>query len=94
MNNYESVLILNADLNKKEIQITLKEFSDFINKYGKVNKVDEVGLKKLAYEINKHKEGYYVVILFELESENISQLERLYRYSENVLKFITVKQEN
>lgn len=93
MNNYESVLILNGNLNKKEIQTTLKEFSNFINKYGKVSNVDEIGLKKLAYEINKHKEGYYVVILFELESENIGQLERLYKYSENVLKFLTVKQE-
>lgn len=93
MNNYESVLILKGNLNKKEIQITLKEFSDFINKYGKVSNVDEVGLKKLAYEINKHKEGYYVVILFELKSASISQLERLYKYSENVLKFLTVKQE-
>lgn len=93
MNNYESVLILKGDLNKKEIQTTLKEFSNFINKYGKVNNVDEIGLKKLAYEINKHKKGYYVVILFELESENIGQLERLYKYSENVLKFITIKQE-
>lgn len=93
MNNYESVLILKGNLNKKEIQTTLKEFSNFINKYGKVSNVDEVGLKKLAYEINKHKEGYYVVILFELESASISQLERLYKYSENVLKFLTVKQE-
>lgn len=94
MNNYEAVLILKGNLNKKEIQATLKEFSNFINKNGKVLNVDEVGLKRLAYDIDKHKEGYYVVILFELESENIGELERLYRYSENVLKFITVRQED
>ena len=93
MNNYESVLILKGDLNKKEIQTTLKEFSNFINKHRKVHSIDEVGLKKLAYDIEKYKEGYYVVISFELDSAFICELERLYKYSENVLKYITVKQE-
>ena len=92
MNKYESVLILKGDLNKKETHTTIKEFTSFINKSGKVLNVDKVGLKKLAYDIEKYKEGYYVVILFELQS--VEELQRLYRYSENVLKFITIKQED
>lgn len=94
MNNYESVFILKGNLDKKEIQETIKEFTTFINKNGKVSNVDEVGLRRLAYDIDKHKEGYYVVLLFELQGEKVGELERLYRYSDNLLKFITVKQEN
>lgn len=94
MNNYESVLILKGYLNKKEIQTTIKEFTSYINKNGKVLNVDEVGLKRLAYDIDKHKEGYYVVIMFELDGACVCELERLYRYSEKVLKFITLKQED
>ena len=94
MNNYESVFILKGNLDKNEIQKTIKEFTTFINKNGKVNNVDEVGIRKLAYDIGKQKEGYYVVLLFELLGEKIGELERLYRYSDNVLKFITIKQKN
>ena len=50
-------------------------------------------LQKLAYEIQKNKEGYYVVINFEAKPELIAELERQYRITDSVIKFIVVKIE-
>jgi small subunit ribosomal protein S6 len=53
-----------------------------INKQGKVEKVEEVGKKKLAYEIKKNAEGIYVEFYFEAEPELIKELERNYRITD------------
>ena len=70
-----------------------QKFTDIINNDGKVEKVEELGKKRLAYEVKKNKEGYYVVINFEANPELISELERNYRIMDEVIKFITVRAE-
>ena len=72
----------------------ITKFTDLINDNGKVENVDEIGRKKLAYEIKKQSEGYYVVYTFEANPEFISELERIYRITDNVMKFITVRKED
>ena len=67
--------------------------SGFAKKVEKVEKVEELGKKRLAYEVKKNKEGYYVVINFEANPELISELERNYRIMDEVIKFITVRAE-
>ena len=47
--------------------------------------------RKLAYEINKNKEGYYVVYDFEANPKLIAELERNYRITDEIIKFIVVK---
>ena len=93
MNKYESVIIVNPNLEEESVKKLIKKFSDLINTDGKVESVDEVGKKKLAYEINKNKEGYYVVFKFEAKSSLIAELERNYRITDEVIKFIVVKEE-
>ena len=65
-----------------------------INNEGKVESVDELGKKRLAYEIMKNKEGFYVVFNFEAKPELIAELERNYRIEDSVMKFITVRKED
>ena len=91
MNKYESVIIINPSGDEESIKKLLQGFTDLINSDGNVEKVEETGLKKLAYEINKNKEGYYVIINFESNPTLVSELERKYRIADEVLKFITVK---
>ena len=91
MNQYESVIIINASLEEAKIKAVIEKFSTLIGENGKVEKVEEVGSKKLAYEINKQKEGYYVVIHFEAKPAFIAELERSYRITDEVIKFIVVK---
>ena len=93
MNKYESVVIINPNLENEAIQALIKKFSDLINKDGKVDSVDELGKKKLAYEIKKNKEAHYVVLHFESNPNAITELERIYRITDDVIKYIVVKEE-
>ena len=93
MNKYESVIIINPTVDEEGIKALIAKFTEIINNAGKVESVDEIGKKKLAYEIMKQKEGYYAVFNFEAKSELIAELERNYRIDDNIMKFITVKKE-
>lgn len=94
MNKYESIIIINPSLEEQGIKDVITKFTDLINSDGKVENVEEMGRRKLAYEIQKHKEGYYVVYTFEANPEFISELERIYRITDNIMKFITIRKED
>ena len=65
-------------------------FTGIINENGKVESVEHIGKKRLAYEIMKNKEGYYTVFNFEAKPELIAELERNYRITDDVIKFICI----
>ena len=91
MNKYESVVIINPNVEENGLKALIEKFSTLINTDGKVEQVNELGKKKLAYEINKNKEGYYIVFEFEAKPSLIAELERNYRITDEVIKFIVVK---
>ena len=93
MNKYESVVIINPNVDEEGIKGLIKKFTDLINKDGKLENAEELGLKKLAYEVQKNKEGYYVVFHFDANPTLISELERNYRITDEVIKFMTIKVE-
>lgn len=93
MNKYESVVIINPAVEEDKVKELSQKFTDIINNDGKVEKVEDLGKKKLAYEVKKNKEGYYVVINFDANPNLISELERNYRIMDEVIKFITIKAE-
>ena len=70
MNKYESVIIINPSLEEEGIKGLIQRFTDLINTDGKVETVEQMGKKKLAYEVKKNKEAYYVVFKFHY-SQNI-----------------------
>ena len=94
MNKYESVIIINPSLEEQGIKDVITKFTDLINSDGKVENFDEMGRRKLAYEIKKQSEGYYVVYTFEANPEFITELERIYRITDSVMKFITIRKED
>ena len=53
-----------------------------------------MGKKKLAYEVKKNKEGFYTLINFESKPDAIAELERIYRITDEVIKFIVVRKED
>ena len=91
MNKYESVVIINPNVEENKLKELIERFQTLINTDGKVEQVNELGKKKLAYEIKKNKEGYYVVYDFEAKPSLIAELERNYRITDEVMKFIVVK---
>ncbi len=94
MNKYESVIIINPSLEEEGIKGLINKFSNLINSEGKVESVEEMGKRKLAYEIKKNKEGYYVLFNFEAKPNLIAELERNYRITDEVIKFIVVRKED
>jgi small subunit ribosomal protein S6 len=93
MNKYESVIIIGQDVSEEGIKALIARFTDLINSDGKMEDVQEVGRKKLAYDVKKNKEGYYVVFTFEGKPTLIAELERNYRITDEVIKFITVRKD-
>lgn len=92
-NNYESVLILKGTYTEDEYKKALNEIIEKIKKIIEIEKVDEIGLKKLAYEVQNNKTGYYVVIYYKAISQAVLEMERLYRINEDIIKFLTVRKE-
>lgn len=93
MNKYETVFIINPNVEEEGIKALIQKFSDLINNDGKVTEVNEIGKRKLAYEIKKNKEGYYVSVDFEGNPSVIKELERVYRITDTVMKFITIRKD-
>ena len=93
MNKYESVIIINPSVDEEGIKSLVQKFTDLINTDGKLEKADELGRKKLAYEIQKNTEGFYVVFYFEANPSLIFELERIYRITDEIIKFMTIKVE-
>ena len=94
MNKYESVIIINPSVEEEGIKALIAKYTDLINNEGKVESVDEIGKKRLAYEIMKNKEGFYTVFNFEAKPELIAELERNYRIDDSIMKFITIRNED
>ena len=92
MNKYESVVIINPTVDEEGMKALISKFTDLINNDGKVEKVDELGKRKLAYDVKKFSEGFYAVY-FEANSDLIAELERNYRITDEIIKFMTVKKD-
>ena len=91
MNKYESVIIINPNVDEAGLKALEDKFTGLINENGKVEEVVDMGKRKLAYEIKKNKEAFYVQFDFEAKPESIAELERVYRITDEILKFIVIK---
>ena len=94
MNKYESIIIINPNCTEEAIKALESKVTGLINKNGKVESVENMGKKKLAYEIKKNKEATYMLFNFEAKPDSIAELERNYRITDDILKFIVVRKEN
>lgn len=94
MNKYESIIIVRPNVDEEGLKALEEKFTGLINNAGKVETVENMGKKKLAYPIKKNEEGTYILLNFEAKPESIAELERVYRITDNILKYIVVRKEN
>ena len=94
MNHYETVFILSPVLSADQTKETVDKFTGMITDNGGtiVNK-EEWGQRKLAYPIKRMSTGYYVFVEFDAEGDFIDKLEVNYRRDDNVIRFLTFKQD-
>ena len=95
MNEYENVIIIKTDLSKEETSKVILKIENNIRNFAELTKKDDLGIKKLAYEIRKNNEGHYLVYQFQVEEKMrefaIREIERFYRITDEVIKFLIIK---
>ena len=94
MNKYELAVVVNAKIEDDARVATVEKVKEYVVRYGgTITNVDEWGKKRLAYEIQKMKEGYYYFIQFEADDTAPAEIERHVRIMENVIRYLCVRQE-
>lgn len=94
MNKYELAVVLNAKIEDEERAAVLEKVKNYITRFGgTITNIDEWGKKRLAYEIQKMKEGYYYFIQLDAEPTAPVEIENRVRIMENVIRYLCVKQE-
>ncbi len=92
MNKYELTLVVNAKIDDEARAAVVDKVKAYIEKFGgSITNIDECGLKKLAYEIQKMGEAYYYFIQFDAASDVPAQLEENIRIMEPVLRYLCVR---
>ena len=92
--NYETVMIVSMKKGEEGIQAIVEKFKNLIEKHATLKNVDEWGKRKLAYLINKESEGYYVLFDFESTAEFPTELDRVYKITEGVMRSIIINKED
>ncbi len=92
MRNYENLVIVKPTFTAEEIQASIKAVEEVITSNGgEIAATDAMGMRKLAYPIDKNERGYYHVIYYSVEPSAIAEIERKFRINEDLLRFVTIK---
>ena len=91
---YETMYILRPDIPEEEVESHLTKYRDMLVETGADVLDNQMrGKRRLAYPINKHKEGIYVQLSHNGDGQHVAVLEKAMRLSEDVIRYLTVKQE-
>ncbi|NLM75911.1 MAG: 30S ribosomal protein S6 [Clostridiaceae bacterium] len=93
MNKYETLYIISPALDEEGTKALVEKFNNLVSEHGELESVEEWGKKKLAYEIKDHKEGYYVLMNFSANSEFPTELERNFKITEGILKYLVIRKD-
>ena len=91
MKVYETTYIIDAQLEDSAIEERIQRITDFLSSRAQeVIQIDRWGERRLAYEIKKRQQGYYVFMQCQAESTVVSELEQMFRLDEGILRYLTV----
>ena len=94
MNKYELALVVNAKIEDEAREAVVEKAKGYVARYGgTVTEVEEWGKKRLAYEVQKMREGFYYFIQFEADATCPAEVERHVRIMDNVMRYLVVKKE-
>ena len=92
MKNYELLTIFKPNLDSEEVDKIIAKISDIVSEFGgKVESSDKIGRKKLAYDIDNYRDGFYVVSKIELAPENVKALKRNLKLNDNFLRDMIIE---
>ena len=89
---YEILFIANPGLGETEVEALTEQVKGFVEKDGgRIEKVENWGKKRLAYEVRGHREGYYILIMTESTGPLVKEVERRLKVTDGVIRFLTVR---
>ena len=92
INCYETLFVVKPTLTEEEIATQIEKVKDILKKEGaELLATNDMGMRKLAYPVQKNDRGYYTVLFYKAEGTLIQELERNLKINEDVIKFLTVK---
>ncbi|MGI6332489.1 MAG: 30S ribosomal protein S6 [Zhaonellaceae bacterium] len=95
MRNYELMYIINNNVDEEQRPAVIEKYKQIVlDNGGEVANVEEWGKRRLAYEVKKNREGYYVLMNFKSSTEACQELERLIKIDEAILKHLVVRLED
>lgn len=95
MRHYENLVIVKPTLTEEEIKSTIAFVEEVLTSNGaEIIARDAMGMKKLAYPIEKNARGYFYVMYYKAAPSAISEIERRFRINEEILRFVTMKYDS
>lgn len=92
MRNYELMYIIRPDVEQETVQAVVEKFQGIIVNGGEIVKHDIMGKRRLAYEINKHRDGTYVLVQFTGSTAVVTELERVLKITDEVIRHMVVRE--
>ncbi len=94
LNHYETLYIVRPSLDEVGVDRTVALVEDYIkNQGGVVESTDKKGRRRLAYEVKKMKDGYYVLTIFQAKPESVVAIKRMMNLSEDIFRSLIVMQD-
>jgi len=94
LNLYETMYILRPDMGEEAVDQTIEKFQSLLREGGaEILETQHRGKRRLAYEIQRQREGIYVQMNYQAAGNQVAVLERAMRLSEDILRYLTVRQE-
>ncbi|MEM1170841.1 MAG: 30S ribosomal protein S6 [Cyanobacteria bacterium P01_H01_bin.35] len=91
---YETMYILRPDLTEEQVEQAITKYKEMLQEQGAYDlEIQHRGKRRLAYEINDQREGTYIQMNYQGPPTQIAVLERAMRLSEEVIRYLTIKQE-
>lgn len=91
---YETMYILRPDLNDEQVDQAIQKYQNILKEQGaEILETQHRGKRRLAYDIQKHREGIYIQMNYTCDGRLIAVMERAMRLSDEVVRYLTVKQE-
>lgn len=94
MRQYETMYIVRTGIEEEQLDATINRFKTIVEEQGgTVDRVDRWGKRRLAYEIEKEREGQYVIMRFKAEAPAVKELDRVFKISGDVIRHIIVRED-
>ncbi|WP_277679802.1 30S ribosomal protein S6 [Gracilibacillus dipsosauri] len=94
MNKYEIMYIIRPNVDEETQKAVMERFQTILTDNGaEIENVKEMGKRRLAYEINDYREGFYVVINFKGDANAVNEFGRQAKFSDDIIRHMTIRDE-